>query len=76
MKAMVYRGNKNLNLEDVDEPVPEEDEVKLEVDYCGICATDIEEYLFVLEPLVELAGELLHPVREVSFSEILKERFI
>lgn len=46
MKAMVYRGNKNLNLEDVAEPVPEEDEVKLEVDYCGICATDIEEYLF------------------------------
>jgi 2-amino-4-hydroxy-6-hydroxymethyldihydropteridine diphosphokinase len=39
-------------------------------------SSDIEEYLFVLEPLVELAGESLHPVREVSFSEILKERFI
>ena len=39
-------------------------------------SSDIEEYLFVLEPLVELAGELLHPVLEVSFSQILEERFI
>ena len=39
-------------------------------------SSDIEEYLFVLEPLVELAGELLHPVLEVSFSKILEERFI
>ena len=44
MKAMVYRGNKNLNLEDVPEPIPSQGEIKLEVDYCGICATDIEEY--------------------------------
>ena len=39
-------------------------------------SSDIEEYLFVLEPLVELAGELLHPVLEVSFSQILEERLI
>ena len=46
MRAMVYRGNRNLNLEVVPEPNAEEGEVKLEVDYCGICATDIEEYLY------------------------------
>ena len=42
MRGMVYRGNRNLNLEVVPEPTAEEGEVKLEVDYCGICATDIE----------------------------------
>ena len=41
-----------------------------------LTSSDIEEYLFILEPLVELAGELLHPVLEVSFSKILEERFI
>lgn len=46
MKAMVYHGNKDLRLEEVDEPNPATGEVKLRIDYCGICATDIEEYMF------------------------------
>ena len=46
MKALVYHGNKDLRLEDVHEPVPQAGEIKLGIDYCGICATDIEEYLY------------------------------
>ena len=46
MKALVYHGTKDLRLEMVKEPVPGPDEVKLCVDYCCICATDIEEYLY------------------------------
>lgn len=46
MKALVYYGNKDLRLEDAPEPSPKAGEVKLKVDYCGICATDIEEYLY------------------------------
>ena len=46
MKAMVYHGNRDLRLENVKEPVPKSNEVKLQVDFCGICATDIEEYLY------------------------------
>lgn len=46
MKAMVYHGNKDIRLEDVEEPHPTQGEVKLRIDYCGICATDIEEYMF------------------------------
>ncbi len=38
-----------------------------------IPSNDIEEYLFVLEPLVEIAGELLHPVSNIPFSELLKK---
>ncbi len=46
MKALVYHGNKDLRLQDVPEPEPGPGEVKLRIDYCGICATDIEEYLY------------------------------
>ena len=46
MKAMVYHGNRDLRLESVPDPIPGSGEVRLRVDYCGICATDIEEYVY------------------------------
>ena len=46
MKAMVYHGNRDLRLETVADPSPAEGEALLKVDYCGICATDIEEYVY------------------------------
>ena len=46
MKALVYHGNKDLRLETVPEPVLTSEQAKIRVDYCGICATDIEEYLY------------------------------
>ena len=46
MKALVYHGNKDLRLEEIPEPQPGPGEVKLRIDHCGICATDIEEYLY------------------------------
>ena len=46
MKALGYHGTKDLRLESVADPVPGPDQVRLRVDYCGICATDIEEYLY------------------------------
>ena len=44
MKALVYHGNKDLRVEEVLEPETQQGQVKLAVDFCGICATDIEEY--------------------------------
>jgi (R,R)-butanediol dehydrogenase/meso-butanediol dehydrogenase/diacetyl reductase len=46
MKALVYHGNRDLRLEAVPDPSPKPGEVTLRIDYCGICATDIEEYLY------------------------------
>lgn len=46
MKCLVYHGNKDLRLESALDPTPGPGEVKLRIDYCGICATDIEEYLY------------------------------
>ena len=46
MKALVYHGNRDLRLESVPDPEPSEGEVRLRIDYCGICATDVEEYVY------------------------------
>lgn len=46
MKAIVYHGNRDLRIENIPEPYPNAEEVKLRIDYCGICATDVEEYLY------------------------------
>ena len=46
MQALVYHGNKDIRLQDWLEPEPGPGEVKLQVTYCGICATDIEEWQF------------------------------
>ena len=59
MRAMVYHGTRDLRLEHVDEPVPGPDEVKLRIDYCGICATDIEEYVHGPR---EISHETPHPI--------------
>ena len=46
MKALVYHGNRDLRVQDWPDPTPRPGEALLRVDYCGICATDIEEYLY------------------------------
>jgi (R,R)-butanediol dehydrogenase/meso-butanediol dehydrogenase/diacetyl reductase len=42
MKAAVLRGIGNLNVEDVPEPQPGPDEIKVKIAYCGLCGTDPE----------------------------------
>jgi alcohol dehydrogenase, propanol-preferring len=42
MRAMVLHAPGPLVLEDVDEPVPSDDEVLIEVGACGVCRTDLQ----------------------------------
>ncbi|MEX0761677.1 MAG: zinc-binding dehydrogenase [Dehalococcoidia bacterium] len=46
MQALVYHGNKDIRLEDVQEPSPVPGEVKIQLTHTGICATDIEEWQY------------------------------
>lgn len=46
MKGTLYYGNRDIRIEEIDEPILKNGEAKIRVDYCGICATDIEEYLY------------------------------
>ena len=45
MKAAVWHGKNDLRIEEVPEPFPARDEIKIAVESCGICGTDIGEYL-------------------------------
>ncbi len=45
MKAAVYHGIRDLRVEEVPEPEPGPGEVKIKVKYCGICGSDLHEYL-------------------------------
>jgi (R,R)-butanediol dehydrogenase/meso-butanediol dehydrogenase/diacetyl reductase len=44
MRAAVYHGRQDLRLQELPEPAPERDEVKLRVLYNGICGSDLHEY--------------------------------
>lgn len=46
MKALVWHGRRDVRVEDVPEPhPPSEGQVQIEVAWCGVCGTDLHEYL-------------------------------
>lgn len=45
MKAAVFHGQRDVRLEEVPEPEVRAGSVKVKVDWCGICGTDLHEYL-------------------------------
>ena len=45
MKAAVWHNRQDIRVEDFpDPPAPSEHQVKIAIDWCGICGTDLEEY--------------------------------
>jgi len=54
MKALRFYGGKDIRLEDIPEPQPGPEEVKIKVKWCGVCGSDVHEYL---------AGPILVPVK-------------
>ncbi len=45
MQALRYYQQKDFRLETIEEPSPAPDEVKVQVRWCGICGSDVQEYL-------------------------------
>lgn len=45
MKAAVWHGYKDLRIENMPEPSPKSGQVKIKVNYAGICGTDRHEYV-------------------------------
>ena len=45
MKMAVYHGIRDLRVEEVEEPEAGEREAKIKVMYCGICGSDVHEYV-------------------------------
>ena len=44
MRAAVWHGYKDIRIEEKAEPVPGPGQVKIKVDWAGICGTDRHEY--------------------------------
>jgi (R,R)-butanediol dehydrogenase/meso-butanediol dehydrogenase/diacetyl reductase len=45
MKKVVYHGIRDIRVEEVPEIQPGKGEVKIKIKYCGICGSDLHEYL-------------------------------
>lgn len=45
MKAARWYGQKDVRIDEINEPVISDDEVKVKVKWCGFCGTDVHEYL-------------------------------
>lgn len=45
MRALRFHGAKDIRLEDIPEPQVRPGAVKIKVDWCGICGSDLHEYL-------------------------------
>jgi threonine dehydrogenase-like Zn-dependent dehydrogenase len=45
MKKVVYHGIRDIRVEEVEEIQPGKGEVKIKIKYCGICGSDLHEYL-------------------------------
>ena len=63
MKKAIYHGIRDIRVEQVAEPEPGPGEAKVRVVYCGICGSDVHEYLhgpFPVSPFGhEVCGEIV-----------------
>ncbi len=46
MKALLYHGNKDIRLEEIEKPKQKSNEALVKVKYTSLCATDIEEWQY------------------------------
>lgn len=46
MKAALWHGRYDIRVEVVPDPTPGASDVVVKVDWCGICGTDLSEYLY------------------------------
>ena len=44
MKALRWHGQRDLRLENIEEPAAKPGKVKIKVEWCGICGSDLHEY--------------------------------
>ncbi len=77
MKAAVYYGNRDLRIEDVAEPSVRPGTVKVAVEWCGICGTDLHEFedgpIFVPTTPHPLSGETAPLVMGHEFAGVVAE---
>lgn len=72
MKALRWHNQKDLRLENIEEPQALEGKVKLKVEWCGICGSDLHEYtagpIFIPTETHPLSGDKAPIVMGHEFS--------
>ena len=72
MRAARFYGQNDIRIEDVDAPlIKEQDDVLVEVAWCGICGTDLHEYL--VGPIVTPVAP--HPLTGATLPQTLGHEF-
>ena len=66
MKKAVYHGIRDIRVEQVEEPKPGPGEAKVRVVYCGICGSDVHEYLHGPFPVSPFGHEVCGEIVEVG----------
>jgi (R,R)-butanediol dehydrogenase/meso-butanediol dehydrogenase/diacetyl reductase len=66
MKVAVFRGVCDLQVEEMPEPKPEPGEAKIKIKYCGICGSDLHEYLHGLFPQSSFGHEACGQIVEIG----------
>ena len=66
MKKAVYHGIRDIRVEQVEEPKPGPGEAKVRVVYCGICGSDVHEYLHGPFPASPFGHEVCGEIVEVG----------
>lgn len=73
MKAARFHGRGDIRIDDVPEPATRPGTVKVEVEWCGICGTDLHEYLD--GPIFAPTPEAPHPLTGESYPMQLGHEF-
>jgi threonine dehydrogenase-like Zn-dependent dehydrogenase len=73
MRAAVYHGQRQISVEDVPEPRVQPGTVKVAVDWCGICGTDLHEYLE--GPIFVPPADSPHPITGESLPLTMGHEF-
>ncbi len=66
MKKTIYHGIRNISVEEVPDPTPGAGEVKVKIKYCGICGSDLHEYLHGPFPLSPFGHEACGTIEAVG----------
>jgi len=66
MKKAVLHGKGDVRVEEVEEPKPESGEAKVKVKYCGICGSDLHEFLHGPFPETPFGHEVCGEIVEVG----------
>jgi (R,R)-butanediol dehydrogenase/meso-butanediol dehydrogenase/diacetyl reductase len=74
MKKAIFHGIRDVRVEDVDDPDPGPDQVRVKIEYCGICGSDVHEYVhgpFPTSPFGhEACGEVVDKGADVTSVEV------